>query len=66
MSQLTQILNLIESWVHSYNSDELRWVKMRPGLTIGQIEDFWRQNAINNRPFVGYLAQRNPTSSRSD
>lgn len=39
MSQLTEILNLIESWVQKYNSDELRRVKMRPGLTIEQIEE---------------------------
>lgn len=38
MSQLTEILNLIESWVQQYNADAIRWVKMRPGLTIGQIE----------------------------
>lgn len=39
MSQLTEILNLIESWVQKYDSDELRRVKMHLGLTIEQREE---------------------------
>ncbi|MGM3308483.1 hypothetical protein ACSQ6I_21325 [Anabaena sp. WFMT] len=39
MSQLIKLLRLVESWVQQYNSDELAQVKMRPGLTVQQIEE---------------------------
>lgn len=38
MSQITEILNLTESWVQQCKSDELVYINLLPGLTSEQIE----------------------------